>query len=30
MGSAPVRYWCPFCEVMFERDASGMLFEVDD
>jgi uncharacterized protein YbaR (Trm112 family) len=30
MGSAPVRFWCPFCEVVFERDASGMLYEIDN
>ena len=30
MGSAPVRYWCPYCEVTFERDAGELLVEVDD
>jgi hypothetical protein len=30
VGSAPVLFWCPFCEVTFERDASGMPFEIDD
>ena len=29
MGSAPPRYRCPFCEVVFERHASAMLREVD-
>ena len=30
MGSVPARYWCPYCEVVFERDASGMLYEIPE
>lgn len=30
MGSVPSRYDCPECELRFERDASGLLTEVDD
>jgi hypothetical protein len=30
MTSAPKRFSCPYCEVVFERDSSGLLTKVDE
>lgn len=30
MGSRPVRYWCPECELTFESDPSGFLREFEN